>query len=94
LESLPSKDKDWYYDILSEYINSVRILKSFDITIDVLTASGDLIQVWDYIQCDNTNYEIFLDENLLTYKLHQKWDAEIKDRTFFQCDGLILNNLN
>jgi len=92
LESLPSKDKDRFYDILSEYINHVRIAKPFDITIDVLAASGDLIQVWDYSSCDNNRYEIFLDENLLIYKLHQKWDAEIKDRTFFQCSGLKINN--
>jgi len=92
LESLPSKDKDGYYGILDEYINHVRIAKSFDITIDVLAASGDLIQVWYYSSCDNTSYEIFLDESVLTYKFHQKWDAEIRDRTFFQCNGLKINN--
>jgi hypothetical protein len=37
------------------------------------------------------NYEIFLDEGLLNYKYHEKWQAELKDRTIFECVGLKFN---
>ena len=92
LESLPSKDKDWYYDLSSQYINPGKIPEPFNITVEVLAANGALIQVWDYDQCSQSNYEVFLDETVLSYKFHQKWDAEIKDRTFFSCEGLNLND--
>ena len=92
LESLPSKDKDWYYDLSSEYINPGKTPEPFNITVKVLATSDDLIQVWNYDSCTQSNYEIFLDENVLTYKFHQKWDAEIKDRTFYTCEGLNLND--
>ena len=92
LESLPSKDKNWYYDLLGQDINPGKTPESFNITVNVLAASDDLIQVWEYDSCTQSNYEVFLDENVLTYKFHKKWDAEIKDRTFFSCEGLNLND--
>jgi len=52
-----------------------------------------LIQEWDYSECTRSNYELFLDDSIMTYKFHQKWDSEIKDRTFFECVGLSLNDL-
>ena len=94
LESLPSKDKDWYYELLSTYINPGKIPEPFNITVKVLAGNEDLIQEWYYKQCTRNSYELFLDDSLLTYKFHQKWDAEIKDRTFFQCVGLNLNTQN
>jgi hypothetical protein len=92
LESLPSKDKDWYYNLSSQYINPGKTPESFNVTVEVLAASDDVIQVWNYDSCTQSNYEIFLDENVLTYKFHKKWDAEIKDRSFFSCEGLNLND--
>ena len=93
LESLPSKDKEWYYDILSQYINPGKIPESFNISVNVLAGDDSLIQEWNYSECTRSNYELFLDDSLLTYKFHQKWDSEIKDRTFFECVGLSLNDL-
>ena len=93
LESLPSKDKEWYYDILSQYINPGKIPESFNISVNVLAGDDSLIQEWDYSECTRSNYELFLDDSIMTYKFHQKWDSEIKDRTFFECVGLSLNDL-
>jgi hypothetical protein len=92
LESLPSKDKDWYYELLSKYINPGKTPEPFNITVKVLAGNEDLIQEWYYKECTRNSYELFLDDSLLTYKFHQKWDAEIKDRTFFSCEGLNLND--
>ena len=92
LESLPSKDKDWYYELLSQYINPGKTPEAFNISVQVLAGDESLIQEWNYSECTRTNYELFLDDSLLTYKFHQKWDSEIKDRTFFECVGLSLND--
>ena len=92
LESLPSKDKDWYYELLSQHINPGATPEPFNISVQVLAGNDDLIQEWNYSECTRSNYELFLDDSLLTYKFHQKWDSEIKDRTFFECVGLSLNN--
>jgi len=35
---------------------------------------------------------VVLDDNLLAYKYHEKWQSEIKDRAFFNCGGFSLNN--
>ena len=66
----------------------------FNITIKVFAGNQDLIQEWNYSQCTRTNYELFLEDSVWTYKFHQKWDAEIKDRTFLSCEGLSLNDQN
>jgi len=92
LESLPSKDKDWYYDLLSQYINPGKTPEPFNISVNVLTGNNSLIQEWNYSECTRSNYELFLDDSFLTFKFHQKWDSEIKDRTFFECVGLSLNS--
>jgi hypothetical protein len=44
-----------------------------------------------YNNCERNNYEIFLDEGLLNYKYHEKWQAELKDRIIFECTGLEFN---
>jgi len=91
LESLPSKDKDWYYELLSQHINPGATPEPFNISVQVLAGNDDLIQEWNYSECTRNSYELFLDDSLLTYNFHQKWDSEIKDRTFFQCIGLNLS---
>ena len=88
LESLPSKDKDWLYDLLSRYINPGPIPQPMDITIELFSGDNSLLQTWDYNDCQRDSYELYLDESLLVYKFHEKWQSEIKDRMMFSCTGL------
>jgi len=91
LESLPSKDKEWLYQLFSRYINPGSIPEEFDVTVDVVAGDGTILQTWDYRDCERTDYQLFLDEGFLFYKYHEKWQSEIKDRSFFTCGGLKLN---
>ena len=91
LESLPSKDKEWLYQLFSRYINPGSIPEEFDVTVDVVAGDGTILQTWDYRDCERTDYQLLLDEGFLFYKYHEKWQSEIKDRSFFTCDGLKLN---
>jgi len=91
LESLPSKDKQWLYELASKYINPVRIPELFEVTIQVVSGDSEILQTWEYDKCLISNYDIYLDESLLNYKYHERWQSEIRDRTFFDCGGLEFN---
>ena len=91
LESLPSKDKEWMYQLFSRYINPGSVPEEFDVTVDVVAGDGTILQTWEYADCERTDYQLFLDEGLLLYKYHEKWQSEIKDRSFFTCAGFKLN---
>jgi hypothetical protein len=90
LESLPSKDKAAVYHLVSMYLNPGIVPNLFDVKVEILNGDGSTLQTWKFTKCQMTNYEPFLDENGLTYKLHLKWQPEIKDRTTFGCSGLNL----
>jgi len=88
LESLPSKDKEWLYEIASGYINPGKIPEEFKVTIEVVSGDDEILQTWEYRECEMTNYDIFLDDGLLNYKFHEKWQSELQDRSTFDCGGL------
>lgn len=90
LESLPSKDKATIYHLVSMYVNPGIVPNLFDVKVEILNGDNSTLQTWKFTKCQITNYEPYLDENVLTYKLHLKWQAEIKDRTTFGCSGLNL----
>ncbi len=94
LESLPSKDKEWFYQLIARYVNPGKIPETFNVDVDVMTGDGRVLQTWEYDDCERTDYQLFLDDGLLIYKLHEKWQSEIKDRSVFECAGLNLNVLD
>ena len=77
LESLPSTDKEWLYQLLARYVNPGAIPEEFDVTIETFSGDGTLLQIWNYNNCERNNYEIFLDEGLLNYKYHEKWQSKL-----------------
>ena len=91
LESLPSKDKAWLYELASMYINPGKIPELFEVTIEMVSGDGEILQTWEYGKCKITNYDVYLEDGLLNYKFHEKWQSEIRDRTIFDCAGLKLN---
>ena len=91
LESLPSKDKSWFYEFASRYVNQ-PIPELFNVTVEVKSGSGVVLQTWEYSDCELADYVSYYDENLLTYKFHGKWQSEIKDRSLFNCAGLSLHS--
>ena len=92
LESLPSKDKEDFYEIVSRYFNPGSDPPDpFDMRIDLLTGNDEILQIWDYEDCQMVNYDLYLNEQLLTYKFHEKYSSEFQDRTLFECNGFSLN---
>lgn len=88
LESMPSKDKADLYHLVGMYVNPGQEPNLFDVKVEILNGDNSTLQTWNYVKCQITNYIPYLDENVLLYKYHQKWQAEIKDSTTFSCSGL------
>lgn len=92
LESLPSEDKSWYYELVSRYINAGKEPELFNVTIEVKDGSKDVLQTWKYGDCEVEDFVTYYDDNLLTYKFHGKWQSEMRDRTIFSCAGLLISS--
>ena len=92
LESLPSKDKSWYYELASRYVNPVAKPELFSVMINVNDGKGDILQTWKYSKCKIDDFVTYYDDALLTYKMHQKWQSEFRDRSIFSCAGLLINS--
>jgi len=91
LESLPSKDKAWIYEVVSMYINPGNIPERFEVTIDVLAGNGNILQTWEYNKCEIIDYKPIFADSLATRMFTEQFQPEIRDRTIFSCAGISLN---
>ena len=87
LESLPSKDNQWYYQLMSRYINAGSVPEPFSTTINVVTGDNTTIQEWMYTDCEVLEYKPFLEDLLFKRKFTTEFNSEIRDRTIFECNG-------
>lgn len=89
LESLPSQDKKLFYDsIVARYINPGKITEPFDVSVDLVTGDGTILQSWQYDECSVTDYVIYRDDDLMFSRFDKKLGYEIRDKTAFECPGL------
>ncbi|MCE9616788.1 MAG: hypothetical protein K8Q88_00270, partial [Nitrosarchaeum sp.] len=87
LESLPNKDNEWYFQLMSKYINAGKIPDPFDVTVDVLVGDGTKLQSLEYKKCQVLEYKTYLEDSLFLRKFTNKFEKEFRDRTIFQCVG-------
>lgn len=87
LESLPSYDKKLFYDFLSRYVNPVKEPEPFDVSVDLLAGDNTILQRWNYVDCKVTNYQMRLDDSMLSYPFSKTPQGEIRDKTDFACAG-------
>jgi len=90
LESLPSLDKSNFYKLLSRYINPVRVPQPFNVSIDSITGDGTILQRWNYVKCDVSDYSVYLEDYKLTYTFSGKKFSENREMIDFECAGLHL----
>jgi len=79
LMGLPSKDKVTLYRLVDEFVNPSRPPADYNVTVDILTGDGTIIQTWDYGSCIITDYVTFLDSNKDTYRFSDTDEAEIRE---------------
>ena len=87
LESLPSYDKKYFYEFLSRYVNAGAQPELFDVSVDLITGDNTILQRWNYVDCDVTNYQMSLDDSMLVFPFSGKPQGEIRDKTDFACNG-------
>jgi hypothetical protein len=90
LESLPSLDKSDFYKLLSHYINPVRVPQPFNVSIDSITGDGTILQRWNYVKCDVSDYTVYLEDYKHVYPFSGKKFSENREMIDFECAGLHL----
>ena len=88
LESLPSKDKQAFYDEVKKWKDESSSLEGFDVMVDIVTDDETILQTRKYLTCKIVGYELMLDENLMLIKYHDQWQPEIVEKSKFSCNGL------
>jgi hypothetical protein len=91
LETLPSKENIGYYNAIDDYFQSDSpLFKDFDVSIDVVTGDGTVLQTWKYRNCDLEDYSVYLQDNIIFNRFHGGDGPEIRERSIFHCTGLSL----
>jgi len=90
LESMPSADKQDMYRGIDRWMSGGSPVVPFDVTIDVLSGDGQIIQTWEYRNCEPTAYGVFLQDVIFFYQFVDQDKPEIRDRVTFECAGIHL----
>ena len=93
LESLPSKDKSEFYQLLSMYINSGKIPQRFDVSITGLMNDGSKILTTNYKKCQAQEYTLYTQDLKIVFQYTRELQNEIRDRVLFYCGGWGVQNI-
>jgi len=88
LESLPSKDKEELYRYFSKWVNPGHEPEFVNVSIDMITGNGTILQRWNYKDCTLYDYATYLEESTLKFSYTGEQSAEIRDKSEFSCNGL------
>jgi len=91
LETLPSKENINYYQAIDDYFQTDSpLFKRFDVSIDVVSGDGTVLQTWEYRNCDLEDYTVYLQDNIIFDRFSGEQGSEIRERSIFYCGGLTL----
>jgi len=91
LETLPSKENINYYQAIDDYFQTDSpLFKKFDVSIDVVSGDGTVLQTWEYRNCDLEDYVVYLQDNIIFDRFSGEQGSEIRERSIFLCTGLSL----
>lgn len=91
LESLPSKDKEWLYQLADDWLSKETLTDPIDVDIEFVAGDGTIIQTWEYVDCDLLDLQIFSADSLLAYQFSGKVVTELRDISHFSCSGFDFN---
>jgi len=94
LESVPSKDKRPFYELLKKSIEdkSLSSKNKMHVTIDLFSGDGQVIQSLEYKECDVTEYFVHgVDSKGKIFFLEEDGTVEIREVTKFACVSFTLN---
>ncbi len=90
LESMPSPDKQDMYIGINNWMDRGTSLTPFDVSIDIMSGDGRVIQIWHYLKCEPTGYGTFLQDVTFFYQFVDQAKSEIRERVTFTCAGIDL----
>ncbi len=90
LESMPSPDKRDLYIGINNWMKRGESLRPFDVSIDVISGDGRVIQTWHYLKCSPTGYGTFLQDIRNLFQFVDQNKSEIRERVTFSCQGIDL----
>ncbi len=88
LESIPTKDKQSYYNFVNQYLNiasSNSDYPLFDVSMDILAGDGSTIETVHYTKCKLQSYYPYLNDFKNTYRFSGQDTSEIRDISTFSC---------
>ena len=95
LESVPSKDKKPFYSLVQKSLESKNTLlknKGMNISIDIFSGDGEVIQTLIYSDCDVTEYFVHgVDSRGKIFFTENDGDVEIREVTKFECVSFALD---
>lgn len=87
LRSLPSLDKAEIYGLIDKYVNAGKSPEMFDVSVEVLSGEGSIIQTWDYRRCDVIDYSTYVNDDKDEYRFGDSDKSEIRDVLVIECGG-------
>jgi len=94
LESVPSKDKKPFYLLVQKSLESKNTLlknKGMNISIDVFSGNGEIIETLRYNDCDITEYFVHgVDSKGKIFFTEDDGTVEIREVTKFECTSFAL----
>jgi len=87
LESLPSKDKTEFYNLISQYVNPRKRPEAFDVTLSGILPDGSTLLSLKYLKCQATEYTILTQSLTIFHQFSGEKKPEIRDHTLFYCQG-------
>lgn len=93
LESIPTKDKQSYYNLVNRYMNIATTNSDyplFDVSIDIIAGDGSIIETVHYTQCKLQSYYPYVNDLKDSYRFSGQDTSEIRDITTFSCSKIAL----
>lgn len=93
LESIPTKDKQAYYNLVNQYVNIAATNSEyplFDVSIDLLAGDGSIVETIHYTQCKFQSYNTYVNDFKDTYRFSGQDTSEIRDVSTFSCAKIAL----
>ena len=88
VESLPTHDKKGLYEYFARYVNPGKSPEPYDVTIDTVLGSGEIIHRLHYTKCETVDFQWFLQDATWIYQFSNKQQEEIRERYIIYCTGL------
>ena len=92
LESLPSSDKKDFYKGVDRWMTKSTTVSPFDVSIDVVSGKGTIINKWNFSKCELTGFGTYLQDIKNLYSFSNVEQAEIRERATFVCAGLSISS--